>query len=146
MPQLTRPYENYERPGLVVNYRLAAVAVHKGALLGVGADGFARPMTPDTAGLAFIGFAVESQDNSTGAAGAKSINVAKSGACVVKAADGVTPVQAHIGRSAFAAGDWEVRPDQTSLTNPYSVGAIVALERTSTGHQGYRIRIDRHTF
>jgi hypothetical protein len=146
MPQLSQPYEAYERPGLVAAYKMAAVTAYKGAALGVGADGYCLPMTPATAGLKFIGIAVESVDNSGGAAGAKSVNVAKSGAFVFKAASGYTPVQADLGKEAYAAGDWEVQASASGLANAYKTGVIIGLETTSTGAAGLRIRIDNHTF
>jgi len=145
MPQLTQPYEAYERPGLVVAYKMAAVKVFKGAALGVAADGFCLPMTPATAGLRFIGIAVETVDNVGGTAGAKSVNVAKSGAFVFKPASGYTPAQADLGKEAHAASDWEIQVSATGLANAYKTGVVIGLETTSTGAAGLRIRIDNHT-
>lgn len=116
----------------------------KGALVGVNASGFVTGMAPGTAGLRFVGVAGETVDNAAGAAGDKSLNVAKAGSFVMKAASGFTPAQADLGKEVYAASDWEVQTASAGLTNAYKVGTIVALETTSTGAVGVRIRIDTY--
>jgi len=144
MPALTQAFEAFERPGIVVSYKLAAVKVFKGALLGVNSSGFATPMTHASASLRFIGVANETIDNSAGAAGAKSVAVTKTGSFVVKPS-GFTAVTADLGKEAYANTDWEVQIATAGLTNQYKVGTIVALESTSTGVAGIRIRIDNYS-
>lgn len=145
MPALTQPFETYERPGLVVRIAQSNVRVYKGALCAVNASGHVIPMTPATAGLRFVGVSNESVDNSAGSAGAMGINVTKSGSFVFRAAAGFTPAQADIGKEVYAASDWEVQVATAGLTNAYKVGTIVALETTSSGAPGVRVRIDNHT-
>jgi hypothetical protein len=145
MPALTKPYEAYELPGLVTAYRMAAIKVFKGAALGVGADGFCRPLDPAVAGLKFIGVACETVDNAGGAAGAKTVNAAKAGSFVFKAAAGFTPAQADVAKEAHAASDWEAQASASGLANAYKIGVITGLETSSTGAAGVRIRIDNHT-
>lgn len=144
MPALTNSYETYERPGLVQAYRLANVRVHKGSLVGLNASGFAVPMNHATASLRFVGVASESVDNSAGAAGERSVNVVKLGSFVYRAL-GFSPSVADLGKEVFSNTDWELQIATTGLTNQYRVGFIVALESASTGDQGLRVRIDRHT-
>jgi hypothetical protein len=144
MPALTQAFEAFERPGIVVSYKLAAVKVFKGALLGVNSAGFATPMTHATANLRFIGIANETVDNSAGAAGAKSVAVTKTGSFVVKPI-GFTAVIADLGKEVYANTDWEIQIATAGLTNQYKVGTIVALENTSTGTAGVRVRIDNYS-
>lgn len=144
MPILTQSFENYERPGLVVSYKLAAsTKIFKGGLVGLNSSGFAIALDQSAGAFKFIGVAAESVDNSGGTAGAKSINVTKSGSFVFKAAE--TAAQAKVGAQALASSDWEVVSTATGLTNSIAVGTIVGLETTSTGAAGYRVRIDAQT-
>ena len=146
MSALTNNYETYEKPGLVVNYKLAASKVYKGALLAVNSSGYCDSIAHGTANMKFVGVANESVDNSSGSAGAKSINVTKIGSFVLKAASSYTPVQGDIGKEVYVNTNWEVQVATTGLTNQYKVGTIVALETTSTGATGVRVRIDNYTF
>lgn len=146
MPNLTKPYETFERPGLVVAYKLhAGTHIYKGAAVALNAEGYLVPLGPSTAGLRFVGVAGESVDNTGGASGAKTANVTKSGSFVMKAATGETPAAAQLGSVVYAASDWECQTTAGVLTNPYAVGTAVGLETTSTGVVGYRVRIDNHT-
>lgn len=144
MPALNRPYETFERPGLVVAYRVASVKIHKGALVGVNPAGYLVPMTPQTPGLRFVGVANETVDNAAGSPGERSVNVTKSGSFVFAPAAGYSPAQGDLGTEVFAASDWEVQTSPVGLANPYKVGTVVALERTANGQTGVRIRIERH--
>ncbi len=139
---LTQPYENFEKPGIVVGYKLSNVKVYKGSMLALNASGFAIPITHATASLKFIGIANETLDNSAGNAGDKSINVTKSGSFVFKAAAGFVPVQADLGKELYAFSDWEVQIATAGLTNLYKTGRIVGLEATSTGVSGVRLRVE----
>jgi hypothetical protein len=145
MSSLTQPYEAFEKPGLVVSYKVSNVKIYKGALVGVNSSGYALPMAHGTASLKFIGVANETVDNSAGSAGDKSISVTKNGALVMKAVSGYTPALADLGKEAYANTDWEVQIATAGLTNQYKVGTIVGIETTSTGASGVRIRIGAYT-
>jgi hypothetical protein len=142
---LTQSYETFEKPGLVVSYKLSNVKVYKGALLGLNSSGYLAPMAHGTASLKFAGIANETVDNSGGSAGDKSVNLTKSGSFVFKAASGFSPAQADIGAEVYANTDWEVQASTGGLTNPYKVGRIIGLETTSTGTTGVRVRVDGYT-
>lgn len=142
---LNKPFETFERPGLVVSYKLAASKVYKGSNLAVNATGFAVPISHSGTGYKYLGVANETLDNSTGAAGDKSVNVTKSGTFVFKAASGYTPVQADIGKEVYAVTDWEVQVATAGLTNLYKVGTIVGVESTSSGQAGVRVRVGNYT-
>ena len=145
MGQLTASYETYERPGLVVAYKMAATKVWKGGLVGVDATGYLRPMNPANAAMRFMGVANETVDNSAGNAGDKTVNVTKTGSFVMKAAGGYSPAFAELGKEVYAASDWEANSSSTGLTNAYKVGTIVAIETTATGANGIRVRIDNYS-
>lgn len=145
MAGLTQSYETYEKPGLVQSYRMSNVKVWKGGLVGLTATGYVTPMAHGTAGLRFAGVAGESIDNSAGSAGDKSVNVAKSGSFVMKAASGFAPTVADLGKEVYANSDWEVQIATAGLTNQYKVGTIVGIESTSTGASGVRVRVDNYS-
>jgi hypothetical protein len=145
MPALTTPYETYERPGLVVSYKITNAKLYKGAMLGINSSGYLASMAHGTAGLKFAGMANETVDNSAGSAGDKSLNVTKSGSFILKAAGGYTPVIADLGKEVYANTDWEVQISTGGLTNQYKVGTIVGLDITSTGAVGVRVRIDNYS-
>lgn len=146
MAALSKPFESLERPGIVVSTKISNVQVWKGALLGVNASGFAVPMAHGTANLKFIGVACESVNNSTGSAGAKSVNVTKAGSFVLTPNSGYSPGQADIGAEVYAVNDNQVQVSTTGLTSAYKIGTIAALETTSLGSNGVRVRIDRYTY
>ncbi len=145
MAALSTPFETYEKPGLVINYKIAAVKVYKGALVGVNTSGYLVPMSHETASLKFVGVANETVDNSAGNAGDKNVNVTKSGSFVFKAAASFSPVQGDVGKELYANSDWEVQISTSGLDNSFKVGRISALETTSTGASGVRLRIDDYT-
>ncbi|MEZ0326274.1 MAG: hypothetical protein ACAH95_10240 [Fimbriimonas sp.] len=142
---LTTPFETYEKPGLVVSYKLSNVKVYKGAMVGVNASGYVIPMAHGTASLKFLGVANETVDNSAGSAGDKSINVTKSGSFVMKAVSGYVPAIADIGKEVYANSDFEVQIATAGLTNQYKVGTIASVETTSTGAAGVRVRVDNYS-
>lgn len=145
MASLTKAFETYERPGLVVSYKASNVKIYKGAAVGVNSSGYAVPMAHGTASLKFVGVANDTVDNSAGSAGDKSLNITKSGSFVFKAASGFTPTVANLGTEVYANTDWEVQASTGGLTNQYKTGTIVALESTSTGETGVRVRIDNYS-
>jgi hypothetical protein len=145
MAALTAALETYEKPGLVVSYKLATAKIYKGALVGINSSGYIVKMDNGTAGLKYVGVANETVDNSAGNAGDRSMNITKSGSFVFKAASGFTPGIADLGKEVYANTDWEVQILTAGLTNTYKVGTIVAIESTSTGASGVRIRIDNYT-
>lgn len=145
MAALTQAYETYEKPGIVVNYKVSNVKAFKGALVAVNSSGYTIPIAHGTANLKFVGVANESVDNSGGSAGDKTINITKSGSFVFKAASGFTPTIADLGKEVYANTDWEVQVSTGGLTNQYKVGTIVAIESTSTGASGVRVRIDNYS-
>jgi hypothetical protein len=142
---LTTAFETYEKPGLVVSYKLSNVKIYKGSLVGVNASGYLVSMAHGTANLKFVGVANETIDNSAGSAGDRAVNVTKSGSFVMKAVSGFVPAIADVGKELYANTDFEVQIATAGLTNQYKVGTIVGIETTSTGAAGVRVRIDNYS-
>jgi len=138
---LNKTYETYERPGLIQNYKLGLSRIYKGALVGLTAAGAPAPLTP-AAPMRFLGIA-ENEGNPAGPEAARGISVAKTGTFVLRAATGWSPAPTDLGRVVYAVSDWEVRPNSTGLANAIPVGIIVAIESTSIGDSGVRVRIDQ---
>lgn len=145
MAALTQAYETFERPGLVVAYKVSNVKIYKGAMVGLNASGHLVSMAHGSASLKWVGVANETIDNSTGTAGAVQLTVTKTGSFTYKPFSGFSPVQADIGKEVYATTDNEVQISTSGLTNQYKVGTIVAIETTSTGATGVRVRIDNYT-
>ncbi|MEJ5171069.1 MAG: hypothetical protein WHU10_08785 [Fimbriimonadales bacterium] len=144
MAALNKPYEAFERPGIVVSMKMSNTKLYKGGMVAVGGAGWATALSPNTSGLKFVGVANETVDNTNGNNGERSVAVTKAGTFVFKAS-GFAPSQADIGKEAYAASDWEVQNSATGLPNGYKVGTIVAIETTASGEAGVRVRIDNHT-
>ena len=140
MPALTKPFETYEKPGIVVSYNVGTdTTIYKGALVGVNTSGNIVPMSHATASLKFVGIANESVSTTSAA---KRITVTKSGTFVFST---TSPNTIKTGGDAWVKFDGEVQDSATGLTNSYVVGTIVGTESTSDNLGGYRIRIDNHT-
>lgn len=145
MAALTQSYETFEKPGLVVSYKLSNVKVYKGAMVAVNASGYLVSLSHATASLKFVGVANETVDNASGSAGDRSINVTKSGSFVLKPVSGYVPAIGDVGKEVYGNTDCEGQIATTGLTNQYKVGTIVGVETTSTGVTGIRVRIDNYT-
>lgn len=143
MAALSQAYETFERPGLVVSYKMSNIKLYKGALVGLNASGYLVSMAHGTANLKFVGVANETVDNSAGAAGARSLTVTKTGSFVYKPLAAMTV--ANLGQEVYANTDNEIQVITGGLTNQYKVGTIVALENTSAGQSGVRARIDNYS-
>lgn len=79
--------------------------IYGGAFVSVNAAGYAVPGA-DTAGQIFVGVAVERKDNSSGAAGALTVNVKRRG--LFKATLGTAITQANVGDNVFLVDDQTV--------------------------------------
>lgn len=122
MPNLTKPYDIAYSEGDIVEYPVAAsTTIYAGAFVVIDANGWATKMVGGTANQKFVGVAVETADNSTGANGAKRVKVLRRhGAVVERIASSLT--QASVGLIAYAADDNNITT--TAGTNT-AVGRIV---------------------
>lgn len=94
--------------------------IYAGAFVCVNAAGYAVPGS-DTAGLIFVGVAMEQKDNTLGADGALSVNCRRRG--LVKAIMGTAITQANVGDNVFLVDDQTVDLS-ANVTNHISCGII----------------------
>lgn len=140
MTTLTKPYETFEKAGIVQAYDLGPTAIFKGALVGLTAAGQPAPLLP-SGSMRFLGVSGENADP---AKGAKRVTVAKMGTFVFGCV-GFTPAPTDLGKTVYAASDWQVQLTESGLVNLVAVGTIVGIETTANSGTGVRIRIDLHT-
>lgn len=121
MAALTAVYDAKRRDGSLIGYPLTAGAkVYKGALVCVNTgSGFAQTGA-DAASTVFVGVAYETVDNTTGAAGAKTLRVQKDGEYLYNA---LGAVQTDVGKAALIVDDNTVKTAAT--TNNIPAGIVV---------------------
>lgn len=120
------------KDGQFVEYKLVATdIIYKDSLVCNNTSGYLLP-GGDTANLRFAGVALEQGANSTGAAGAVSIRVQKTGSFEFAKA---SAVQADVGAAAYILDDQTVG---TTSTNGIQCGYITELISSSK----VRVRID----
>lgn len=112
----SRPDQRQE--GILIDVPLAAVKVFKGANVSYNAAGFAKGSS-DTTGEVFAGVAIETVDNSAGAAGAKIVRVWREGVLSMPI---VGATQAAVGKNVYAVDDNVVG---LTTTNSLLVGKVV---------------------
>jgi len=124
MTALTKDKELLTRAGHEMDVKLAADAViYNGAMVCANATGYGVPAA-DTADFDFIGYAIESVDNTGGADGDVSVRVVKAGEILVKHS-GLTI--ANLGQAMFVNDDATVK---SSTTNSVYVGRLTELVGT----------------
>ena len=99
MADQTQARADERQEGVLVDVALAAVQVYKGSILSFNAAGYADVAD---ASETFAGVAMESVDNSAGAAGDKAVRVWRSGVVELNCA---AATQATVGKEAFVTDD-----------------------------------------
>jgi hypothetical protein len=122
MADLTAAKDDSRQNGELVAVALAAVKVFKGANINFNTSGYAKKAA-DTASEVFAGVAVETVDNSAGAAGDKVVRVWRRGVSSM-ACSGAT--QAWVGQKVYAVDDNVVALAATT-TNDVLVGTVVGF-------------------
>jgi ribosomal protein L36 len=119
MAASTAARDSQFKDGILQNVPVGVAKINKGTLVSVQiADGSAYPARSGTATDIFMGEALETVDNSAGAAGAKSILVRRKGSIVVICSGFA---QTDLGAIVYAADDQTVT--KTS-TNNQKVGKV----------------------
>lgn len=109
--------------GELVNLPVAASKkIFAGSLVAANSTGYVTPGETATT-LIYLGRAEEQVDNSTGAAGAKTINVRKKKAFKWKNSGADAVVQADLGKNCYIVDDETVA--KTSGTSTRSVAGVV---------------------
>lgn len=105
----------------------ASATIYTGSLVCADADGFAVPAA-DTAGLRFLGMAIEQKDNSAGADGDLAV-VVRSGCQVLIGGSGLA--QTMVGDTLCAADDQTVAA-ASATTNDIAVGTLAQYVSTTS--------------
>jgi hypothetical protein len=125
MTALTASRYTRHRDGLVTAQPVKASAqIHKGSLVAADASGYAVPGA-DTAGLTFLGVAIEDADNSGGASGAISVRVQTMGVFSFAKSGAIT--QASAGATLYLVDDQTVALAATT-TNDIACGKLEGLD------------------
>lgn len=123
MVALTAPRNTVTRSGDIREPGVkAATKIWHGAMAGVGADGFAVPMSTATT-LKCLGMAKETADNSAGADGAINVRISAGVFRWDNSAAGDAITRADIGATAYAVDDHTVA--KTNGTNTRSAAGVI---------------------
>jgi hypothetical protein len=129
MAALTKDRATPYRDGIEIEFPVAAnVKIFSGSLVCVNNSGYATPAT-DTAGLKFLGVAVEQVDNAGGANGAKKLRVRRSG---VFEFDALSITQVMVGNAVYVVDD-HTFDDYSGPSNDIRIGILVKYVSDTKG-------------
>ncbi len=129
MAALTQDRATPYREGIEIEFPVAAsTTIYAGSLVCGNAAGYAVPAS-DTAGLKFLGVALEKVDNTSGSNGAKKVRVRRTGVFEFNAAS-ITP--AMLGDPMYAKDD-NTFDDAAGCTNDIKIGVLVKYVSDTKG-------------
>ena len=129
MAALTKDRATPYRDGIEIEFPVAANSkIYAGSLVCANTSGYAVPAA-DTAGLRFLGVALEQADNTGGANGAKSVRLRRSGAFEFDAA---SITQAMVGTAMYVVDDHTI-DDAAGPVNDIRVGVLVKYVADTKG-------------
>ncbi len=123
MAALTTEKEVLRKDGEILAHKMAAQNIYMGALVNVNAAGYLANVADASTGANFAGVAVETVDNSAGAAGDKICRVYKRGNVLLQ---GAGFAQADVGEVVYASDNQTAT--KTSAAGRAEVGIIVEIE------------------
>jgi hypothetical protein len=129
MAALTKDRATPYRDGIEIEFPVAGnTKIYAGSLVCANTSGYAVPAA-DTAGLRFLGVALEQADNTGGANGAKSVRLRRSGAFEFDAA---SITQAMVGTAMYVVDDHTI-DDAAGPVNDIRVGVLVKYVADTKG-------------
>ncbi len=129
MAALTKDRATPYREGIEIEFPVAANSkIYSGSLVCANTSGYAVPAA-DTAGLKFLGVALEQVDNTGGANGAKIVRLRRTG---VFEFDATSVTQAMVGTAMYVKDDHTV-DDAAGTTNDIKVGELVKYVADTKG-------------
>lgn len=129
MAALTKDRATPYREGIEIEFPVAANSkIYSGSLVCANTSGYAVPAA-DTAGLKFLGVALEQVDNTGGANGAKLVRLRRTG---VFEFDATSVTQAMVGTAMYVKDDHTV-DDAAGATNDIKVGELVKYVADTKG-------------
>lgn len=129
MAALTQDRATPYREGIELEFPVAAGAkIFAGSMVCSNAQGYAVPAA-DTAGLKFLGVALEQADNTAGANGAKKVRLRRTGVFEFNA---VSITQAMVGDPMYVKDD-NTFDDASGTTNDIKAGILVKYVTDTKG-------------
>ena len=129
MAALTKDRATPYRDGIELDFPVAAnTKIYAGSLVCANTTGYVAPAA-DTAGLKFVGVAIEQMDNTGGANGALTIRLRRSGAFQFDAA---SITQAMVGTAMYIMDD-HTMDDTNGPTNDIRIGVLVKYVSDTQG-------------
>jgi hypothetical protein len=129
MAALTKDRATPYRDGIEIEFPVAAnTKIYAGSLVCANASGYAVPAS-DSAGLRFLGVALEQMDNTGGANGAKKVRVRRTGAFEFDAA---SITQAMVGTPMYVVDDHTI-DDASGPINDIRLGILVKYVSDTKG-------------
>jgi hypothetical protein len=129
MAALTKDRATPYRDGIEIDIPVAAnIKIYAGSLVCGNAAGYAIPAA-DTAGLKFLGVALEQVDNAGGANGAKKVRVRRQGTFEF---DALSITQAMVGASMYVVDD-HTFDDASGPANDVRLGILVKYVADTKG-------------
>lgn len=129
MAALTKDRATPYRDGIEIEFPVAANSkIYSGSLVCANTSGYAVPAA-DTAGLTFLGVALEQVDNTGGADGVKKVRLRRTG---VFEFDATSITQAMVGDVMFAMDD-HTMGDTTAAINDVRVGVLMKYVADTKG-------------
>jgi hypothetical protein len=129
MAALTKDRATPYRDGIEIEFPVAANSkIYSGSLVCANSTGYAAPAA-DTAGMKFLGVALEQTDNTGGANGAKKIRLRRTG---VFEFDATSITQAMVGTPVYVMDDHTV-DDASGPVNDIRVGILLKYVADTKG-------------
>ncbi len=129
MAALTKDRATPYRDGIEIDFPVAAnIKIYAGSLVCANTSGYAVPAT-DTAGLKFVGVALEQTDNTGGANGAKKVRLRRMG---VFEFDALSITQAMVGTAMYVVDD-HTFDDASGPINDIRLGLLVKYVADTKG-------------
>jgi hypothetical protein len=129
MAGLTKDRATPYRDGIEIEFPVAAnIKIYAGSLVCANTNGYAAPAS-DTAGLKFLGVALEQMDNTGGANGAKKVRLRRTGTFEF---DALSITQAMVGTAMYVVDDHTI-DDAAGPLNDVRVGLLVKYVSDTKG-------------
>jgi hypothetical protein len=129
MAALTKDRATPYRDGIEIEFPVAgSTKIYAGSLVCTNTSGYAVPAA-DTAGLRFLGVALEQADNTSGANGAKTLRLRRSGAFEF---DASSITQAMVGTAMYVVDD-HTMDDAAGPVNDIRIGILVKYVADTKG-------------
>ncbi|GEM_PF-3067794 len=136
-PPFPSTYETLERPSLVITYHMGDLPVQKGSMVGLDDEGL---LVPIERAVCFVGMAHENHAGVSRAKAVSCVNVSCTGSFVLGFV-GWRPTLVDLQRAVWVYDGTTV--SGAPLRTGIPAGRVVAIDITSDGRPGVRVKIDQ---